>query len=272
MEENMASEPLHIMVIGAHPDDCEFLAGGVTALYSRLGHTVRLVSLTNGDAGHLETSGAQLATRRRGEAAAAARMLGAESLVLDHHDGVLMPTLEVRNEVIRIIREFRPDLVMTHRTNDYHPDHRYTGVVVQDACYMVMVSNLLPYVPPLSYNPVVVYLHDHFTKPYPFIPDVVVSIDEVYEQKITALDCHVSQMYEFLFGKVDLAPGDRIPWLKKQLGDRFASLGKMYRDQIIQTYGKKRGEKIHYIEAFEVCEYGGKMTMGERMRLFPFLT
>jgi LmbE family N-acetylglucosaminyl deacetylase len=259
------------MAIGAHPDDCEYLAGGVASLYSRLGHKVKFVSLTNGDAGHLEVSGAPLARRRREEAAAAARALGAESLVLDHHDGTLLPTLDVRYDVIRVIREFKPDLVMTHRSNDYHPDHRNTGLVVQDACYMVIVGSLVPFTPPLSYNPVVVYMWDHFTKPYPFIPDVVVDVSEAYEQKIAALDCHESQMYEWLFGKVDLKPEERIPWLKKQIDEGMTAPAKLYRQQILQTYGKERGEKVRYAEAFEICEYGGKMTPEEKLRLFPFL-
>ena len=267
----MASDPLRILAFGAHPDDCEFLAGGVAALYTRLGHQVKLVSLTNGDAGHLEMAGAPLARRRRDEAAAADKVLGAESLVLDHHDGTLMPTLEVRSEVIQIIREFKPDLVMSHRPNDYHPDHRYTGVVVQDAINMVIVGNLAPYAPALRYIPVMVYLWDHFQKPYPFIPDILVDIDSVYEQVIDALHCHTSQMYEFLFGKTDIALAQRRDWLKTKVEGDLAAPAKMYRDQLVRLYGKERGEKIHYVEAFEVCEYGGPLTPEGRARLFPFL-
>src|SRR5512142_886211 len=145
----MDSEQLRILVIGAHPDDCEYLAGGITVLYSRLGHHIKLVSMTNGDAGGHEITGAQLATTRRKEAGQAARVLGAESLVLDHHDGTLVPTFDNRCEVIRVIREYHPDLVLTHRTNDYHPDHRYTGLLVQDAINMVIVNNLAPLTPAL---------------------------------------------------------------------------------------------------------------------------
>lgn len=268
----MPSKPLHILVIGAHPDDCEYLAGGITCLYTRLGHKVKLVSLTNGDAGHLDTAGAHLAQRRRVEAAAAAKALGAESLVLDHHDGTLMPNLELRYEVIQMIRDFKADLVMSHRPNDYHPDHRYTGVVVQDAINMVIVGNLVPFSPPLRYIPVMIYLWDHFQKPYPFIPDVLVDIDEVYEQKIDALHCHTSQMYEFIFGKTDIPLDQRREWLKGKVEDDLVAPANLYREKLRSIYGNDKGDRIHYIEAFEVCEYGWPLTAEKRRWLFPFLT
>ncbi|RPJ51616.1 MAG: PIG-L family deacetylase [Chloroflexi bacterium] len=265
------SNKLRILVIGAHPDDCEYLAGGVTALYTRLGHQVKLVSLTNGSAGGRELSGAALARVRSAEAHAAAKALGAESLVLDIDDGTLMPTYENRLEVIKIIREFQPDLVMTHRTNDYHPDHRYTGLLVQDAINMVIVGPLAPLTPRLSYIPVMVYLWDDFQKPYPFIPDIVVDVDEVYEQKLDGLEAHESQVYDLIFGKPDVPEEKRRAWLKEQLEPEMAAPGIAHREKILQVYGKEKGEKIHYIEAFEVAEYGSKLTPEKRKRIFPFL-
>jgi len=265
------AESLRLLVFGAHPDDAEYLTGGLTALYSQLGHKVLWVSLTNGDAGHIDTAGAHLARRRRQEAANAAAAVGAESLVLDHHDGTLMPTLELRHEVIRIMREFKPDLVMAHRPNDYHPDHRYTGVVVQDAINMVIVGNLVPFAPALRYIPVMMYLWDHFQKPYPFIPDVVVDVDAVQEKKLDALHCHTSQMYEFIFGKTeDIPPAERREWLRSQVEPDLAPIANLYRQQLIELYGKERGEKVRYAEAFEVCEYGGPLTEEKRQRFFPF--
>jgi LmbE family N-acetylglucosaminyl deacetylase len=266
----MTEEKQRILVIGAHPDDCEWVAGGTAALWTHLGHEVKCVSLTNGDAGHLEMAGAPLARRRKAEAAAAAKAVGAESLVLDHHDGTLLPTLELRYEVIQMIREFKPDLVMSHRPNDYHPDHRYTGVVVTDAINMVIVGNLVPFTPRLNYIPVMMYLYDHFQKPYPFIPDVIVDIDPVYEQKMDSLHCYTSQMYEFLFGKVELLAAEQREWLKKQVDPDMVSAANMYRHKLVEVFGKEKGAKIRYIEAFEVCEYGGKLTPEKKARLFPF--
>jgi len=266
----MPTEQLRILIFGAHPDDCEWLAGGTMALYTRLGHQVKTVSLTNGDAGHDTMAGAPLARRRRDEATAAAKTLGAESIVLDHHDGTLMPTLEVRLEVIQIMREYKPDLVISLRPWDYHPDHRYTGVVVQDAINMVIVGNLLPYVPRLPYIPVMVYAWDRFQKPYPFIPDILVDIDEVYEQKMDALHCYTSQMYEWLDKPPSSEPAERRVWLKKKLETEMTTPATLYRQKLVEVYGKEKGEQVHYVEAFEVCEYGGRLTPEARRRLFPF--
>ena len=267
----MPTEQLRILIFGAHPDDCEWLAGGTMALYTHLGHQVMTVSLTNGDAGHNTMAGAPLARRRRDEAAAAAKTLGATSIVLDHHDGTLVPSLEVRLEVLQIMREFKPDLVISLRPWDYHPDHRYTGVVVQDAINMVIVGNLLPYVPKMSYIPVMVYTWDRFQKPYPFIPDVLVDVDAVYEQKMDALHCYTSQMYEWLDHPETDDPTERRAWLKKKLEDEMTKPVNLYRQKLIEIYGKEKGEQIHYAEAFEVCEYGAPLTPEARKRLFPFI-
>src|SRR5213596_2903122 len=118
----MADHPLRLLIIGAHPDDADYAAGGTAALYRAAGHTVRMVSLTNGDAGHHEMPGAKLAERRRGEAAAAGAVIGSVYELFDIHDGELEPTLPNRWKVIRLIRTFEPDLILTHRPNDYHPD------------------------------------------------------------------------------------------------------------------------------------------------------
>ena len=110
--------PLHILIIGGHPDDGDLKAGGIAAKYVGLGHKVRFISMTNGDAGHKEMGGAPLAKRRTEEAHSAGEAIGAEYIVLDNHDGELMPTLENRREVIRLIREFQTDVVFTHRTDE----------------------------------------------------------------------------------------------------------------------------------------------------------
>jgi LmbE family N-acetylglucosaminyl deacetylase len=197
--------PLNILAIGAHPDDFDSRAGGTAALYARTGHRVKFVSLTNGDAGHHELTGPALAARRSAEAQAAARVLGlVEYQILDHHDGEIEPTLVNRREVIRIIRAFQPDLILSPRPNDYHPDHRYTALLVQDAAYMVTVPSVVPDVPHLRGNPTIAYVADDFRKPAPFAPDVVVAIDDVVQQKLDAMHCHTS-------ADVRMAPLQRQP-------------------------------------------------------------
>src|SRR6266850_450726 len=156
----MSAESLRLLIIGAHPDDADYAAGGLAALYCAAGHVVKMVSLTNGDAGHHVKAGHDLAERRRREAAASAAVIGATYEVFHNHDGELLPTLENRRQVIRLIRSFRPNLVLTHRPNDYHPDHRYTSQLVQDAAYMVTVPAVVPEVPHLPRNPVIGYLPD----------------------------------------------------------------------------------------------------------------
>ena len=163
-------------MIGAHPDDCDEQSAGTAALFAQLGCPVKFVSVTNGDAGHQTMKGKALAQRRYEETQVSARRLGISYDVLDNHDGLLMPTLEVRLEIIRKIREWNADVVIAPRPNDYHPDHRYTGVLVQDAAYMVAVPDIAPETPALKKNPVFLYFQDHFQRPNPFRPDIVVDI------------------------------------------------------------------------------------------------
>ncbi len=269
-------DALRILVFGAHPDDCDLRAGGTACLYARLGHHVRFVSLTSGDAGHHEIGGAPLAWRRRQEAQAAARCLGIEYLVLDHHDAELMPSLDVRAEVVRLIRETTPDLVMAPRLWDYHPDHRATAQVVMDAMYLSTVPNYVSAVRHLDAMPVAVSVWDGFQRPYPFRPDVVVDITDARECKLDALHCHTSQVYEWLpynAGKLASVPADdaaRRAWLREQEMGRAARLLEAYRDEMVARYGPERADRIEAVEVFEVSEYGAPLTPQARDRLFPF--
>lgn len=266
-------DKLRIIAIGAHPDDCDLGAGGTAIQYAKLGHAVKFVSLTNGDAGHQDTGGGALGKRRRAEAIEAGRRFGVEYEVLDNHDGELMPTLENRKEVIRRIRSWNADIVISPRINDYHPDHRYTGVLVQDAAYMVVVPNVCPDTPPLKRNPVFFYFQDSFQRPNPFRPDVAVDIDAVWEQKVNAMDAHVSQFYEWLpwvAGNLDKVPKDPVArrnWLSEQRQRREVTPA--VREALIKWYGAERGGKIRRAEAFELCEYGRRPGAEELKRLFP---
>src|SRR5512136_2694595 len=165
-----------ILCIGAHPDDAESGAAGTAALWIAKCYHVKFVAVTNGDIGHWKESGPELARRRKAEVEHGARRVGYAFEILDNHDGELQPTLENRKAITRLIREWRADVVITHRPNDYHPDHRYTGVLVQDAAYMVTVPFFCPDIPILKKNPAFFYYPDRFQKPTPFRPDVVVDI------------------------------------------------------------------------------------------------
>jgi LmbE family N-acetylglucosaminyl deacetylase len=268
--------PLRLLIIGAHPDDADYAAGGTAALYHATGHTVHMVSLTNGDAGHHERPGPGLARRRQAEASAAGAIVGATYRLFDNHDGELEPTLDNRRQLIRLIRSFRPDLVLTHRPNDYHPDHRYTSQLVQDAAYLVTVPAIVPGTPHLVANPVIAYLPDDFTRPNPFQPSVAVDVGPVLDKIVAMLDCHVSQFYEWLpynVGVLDAVPrGDveRRAWLGEQVKSRLRNQANRFRDALVATYGKERGGRVEYAEAFEGCEYGAPLDDAARRRLFPF--
>ncbi|GAB3930372.1 PIG-L deacetylase family protein [Larkinella terrae] len=268
--------PLRIIVFGAHPDDCDLGAGGIASIYSSMGHKVKFVSMTNGDAGHQDIGGGELAKRRYQETQEVARRLGITYDVLDNHDGELMPTLENRLAVIRKIREWKADLVIAPRTNDYHPDHRNTGVVVQDAAYLVIVPNVLSSVPPLVKNPVFLYFRDGFQRPNPFRPDIAVDITETLAKKVDGLDAHVSQFYEWLpWTRQDLAnvPKDlveRKKWLQTAMERRFSPTPEI-KVSIEKWYGPEKAARIKWVEVFEICEYGRQPNPEEIRRLFPML-
>src|SRR5436309_8744411 len=269
-----ASGTLRIIAFGAHPDDCDQKAGGTAAKWAAQGHQVKFVSVTNGDAGHQTEGGGALARRRRAEAQEAARRFGiAEYETLDNHDGQLVPSVDVREQVIRKIRQWKADIVLAPRPNDYHPDHRYTGVLIQDAAYMVVVPNVCPDTPPLRKNPVFLYFQDGFQRPNPFRPDVVVSIDDVLERKIKGLDAHTSQVYEWLpwvAGQLEHVPADpaaRLEWLRKIRSGE--PLSEPFKEALRKWYGP-RSESIRNVEAFEVCEYGRQPSRDDLKRLFPF--
>ncbi len=267
--------PVRVIAFGAHPDDTDFNASGTAALWTKLGCAVKFVSVTNGDAGHQTMKGEELAKRRLGEAQESARRLGISVTVLNNHDGKLLPTLEVRDQIIREIRNWKADIVLAPRPNDYHPDHRYTGVLVEDAAYMVVVPNDLPDTPALKKNPAFFYYEDRFQRPNPFRGDVVVSIDDVIDKKVEALDSHVSQMYEWLpwvGGFLDQVPKDeagRKVWLKKQW--IRANPKPEFRESLTKWYGAERARSTVYYEAFELCEYGTQPDEAGIRRLFPML-
>lgn len=266
-----------VLVIGAHPDDADFKAGGTASLWKRHGVEVVFVSVTDGSAGHQAGHGPRLAERRRAEAAAAGAVLGIRYLVLDHPDGRLLPTLEARLDILRLIRREQPDLVLTHRPNDYHPDHRYTAQLVADAAYIVTVPAVAEDVPPLTGNPVFGYLSDEFTKPCPFAPDVVVDVDSEVDAVVRMLDCHVSQVYEWLpfnmgfLDRVSPDPDERRRALWSLFGAGHARVAERFRPELARTYGTERGATIQAAEAFEISEYGSPLTAERRRALFPFL-
>ncbi len=272
------TEPLRILVVGAHPDDCDIKVGGTAVLFAEMGHEVKFLSLTNGDAGHQTEGGGALAKRRRAEAEEAGRRLGVAYQTLDNHDAELQPTLLVRHQLIRQIRAWNADIVIGHRPNDYHPDHRNAGKLVQDAAYLVIVPNVCPDTPPLEKNPVFLYMEDHFQNPNPFSPDIAIDIESVLEKKTHGMDAHQSQFYEWLpwtqdrtLSQVPDDPEERKEWLLEQNKRRSGSMNEAKKVSLQKWYGREKADNIRFTEAFEIAEYGRQPNDEDIRALFPML-
>ncbi|HCN28013.1 MAG TPA: GlcNAc-PI de-N-acetylase [Verrucomicrobiales bacterium] len=268
---------LRIIAFGAHPDDCEIQAGGSGALWARQGHHVLFVSVTNGDIGHWREAGGPLALRRKAEVEAAHKILGIQGVILDIHDGELEPTLENRRKITRLIREWNADIVLSPRPNDYHPDHRYTGVLVQDAAYMVTVPFFCPDTPAMKKNPVFMYYNDRFQKPAPSQPDILISIDAVVDKKLDALGVMISQFAEGgANGNASLYPADpagqkaRQQQVRANFSRRFQATTARFQKQLAEWYPGEAGKAVKHSEAFEICEYGSQPDKAELRKLFPF--
>ena len=273
----MSFAALRLLILGAHPDDAEYHAGGLAAIYREAGHVVKMVSVTNGESGHFRISGKELADIRRVEARAAGEVIGATYETWDNPDGRLLPTIEVRERIIREIRTFSPDLVLTHRLNDYHPDHRAVGQAVQDASYLVTVPPICPDVPALRRDPIVGYLPDLFTRPAPLRGDVVIDVGDRMPTIVQMLAAHRSQFFEWLpynerrTDEVPQSEADRIAWLRRWYEQKIAPLAERYRDELVAQYGPERGRKIAFCEVFEISEYAAPLDAASRRRLFWFL-
>lgn len=262
-----------LLIIGAHPDDAEFGAGGLIVKYAEAGHTVKAIAVTNGEAGHYAVPPSELAAMRREEARAAAALGGFEVEVWDHPDARLAPTVEIRGEIIRAIRRFAPDLILTHRPNDYHPDHRATGQLVQDASYLVRVPNLYRDTPPPDTRPVVACMADFFTRPIPFQADVTIDTGGQIDKVVAMLACHVSQVFENMpqsTGDLERVPSDeraRLAWLETFYAPRPRAIADRFRDALMRDFGED-GRDIEFAEAYEISEYGRRPRPEEIDTLF----
>ena len=264
-----------LLILGAHPDDAEFHAGGLATLYRSLGYPVKLVSVTDGGAGHHQKSRATLIETRRDEAAASGEIIGAPYVTWDFPDGHLVNSRELRDQIIREIRTYQPDLVLTHRVCDYHPDHRAVGQAVQDASYLVTVPLVVPEVAHLPADPVVAYMADLFTRPYPLQPDILLDIEPLLPTIVKMLACHRSQVFEFLpynLGSTVEVPDDenaKIAWLTDWFTAHIHPRAAHFRNALVDQYGPSRGAAIRWVEAFEISEYASALDSEARQRLFP---
>ena len=288
---------IRAMMIGAHPDDCDFRCGGLALKYVHAGYQVKFLAMCDGSGGHHLMEPAEIAARRKKETQDVAKLAGIEYEVWDITDCELMPDLYTRKRLVRNIRSFRPDVIFCCRPNDYHADHRAASLLVQDASYLLTVPHFCSDVPAMEEMPVILYFRDHFQNP-PFLPDIVIRTDDVIEKKFEMLACHVSQMFEWLpytKGILDQVPDDpaaRLAWLheprlpqngkmldeailnKNHIGEeseyREAVPATLYRQKLIDRYGAEAGAAVRFAEAFAVCEYGMQLNAQNAPILFPF--
>ena len=265
------------LVFGAHPDDCDLLFGGTAIKLARAGHLVKFVSVCNGDCGHYAMEREALAARRYAETQASAKIAGlAEYQVLNLHDCEIENTLENRGKIVRIIRQFQPDVVLSHRDCDYHADHRVTARLVMDAAYLIKVPLYCSDTPIPAKNPVFAYCYDRFRDPRPIRADAAVEIDSVLENKLRMADCHASQFYEWLpwdkgfkdFDASGMAWEEKRQWLYAQWGCRFEAAASLGRETLCTIYGEK-GKEIKCAEIFEFSEYGEPISPEGFRDLFP---
>ncbi len=264
-----------IMVIGAHPDDADLLTAGVAIKLVENGHRVKYVSVSNGNAGHHKRSAVELAFIRQHEAERSAAAIGAEYECLGVDDGHIWVNEETMRKVIKVIREFNPDLLITHRPYDYHRDHRYTGQLIMDASYMLIVPLYFPEFPPQTRDmPIICYAYDNFEKPYRFQPDVFVNVSDLIEAKTKAITNHESQLYEWLpwTNKMDDVFEEerdddmRVKMAEMLITYHFGSITEYYLDLLTKAYPEQKSVSF---EAFEICEYGRQPKRKELKELFP---
>ena len=273
--QSAQERPLRIIAFGAHPDDAELKAAGVAALWAAQGHKVKFVAMTNGDIGHFSQAGGPLAQRRYAEVQECARILGITTDVLDIHDGELEPTLENRRTVARLIRDWQADIVMGHRRYDYHPDHRYTGVLMDDAAVVVVAPFFVPDTKATARNPLFFYYSDGFEHPAKFVPSIVVDIDAVAEKKWQCVSAMPSQFGDRDSWQARTRPDvpdsdtERPAYLLKLAQQRTAAVADQYRDELVKLYGEERGRKVKYAEAFMLGQYGRGASFDQLKKLFP---
>lgn len=265
---------LRIVVFGGHPDDAEYKAGGTAVKWARLGHKVLLVSATNGDLSDRPGTPKEIAARRKAEVEACAKILGVTARVLDISDGQIVADLATREKFVRVMREWKADIVIGHRASDYHPDHRAVAQLMQDSSFLVTVRRYCPDIAALEKMPVFLFTSDPFTTPRPFAPDIVVSLDDAFDQKMDGLHEIASQVYERDRGKVVAPPASedkaRREWSKRRWSYIQSKDALKYRDLLVKLYGEEKGNAVKYAEAFEVSEYGRQPTLEELKQLFPF--
>lgn len=272
--EDMENREKRVIVICAHPDDAELTSGGICILLSRMGYKIKYISLTNGNKGHHEGTKNEITIRGYGETEEVKKRMGCEYEILNIEDVKLESTLKNRIEVIRLIREWKADIVITHPPYDYYPDHRHTFLLVQDTAFLVNVPKILSEVPAVEQSPLFLYTRGRYVNPLELQPDIVVDITSVIRKKAYVIDAHVSQIYEWLFWinhSNDIIPETeegKIDYILNQYVLRRGEVRENDKSVVKKWYGSQ-AEEVKTIEAFEICEFGRTVNNQDIRALFP---
>jgi N-acetylglucosamine malate deacetylase 1 len=226
---------LDAIAFGAHPDDVELFAGGTLAKMAALGHAVGIVDLTRGEAGTRGTVAIRL--QEAGKAAKILKVKIRENLGLP--DGEISVTSEARNKIIRVIREFRPSLVLTHHWDDRHPDHTNTSLLVSAAVHHAGLAKIRTRQE--HFRPGTIL---YFKLPAGVRPSLIVDVTEFDDQRMQAIRCHRSQLFNPRSGKPDtyLSQPDFL--------ERIDSIHSYYGALI----GKRKGEGFYVRGMLEISD------------------
>jgi LmbE family N-acetylglucosaminyl deacetylase len=205
MEPETWESPQQILVILAHPDDPEFFCGATLARWARAGHHITYQLLTCGDKGFNDFTSAEmtpdaLCAIRHEEQIAAANIIGVEAIhFMDLPDGYLVPDLNMRRDIVRVIRKFKPDILVTCDPQTLfatyginHPDHRAAGQVVLDAVFPAAGSPV--FFPELLVEGYPPHMPKEVWCSLTMQPNMIVDVTETWSTKMEALLQHKTQI------------------------------------------------------------------------------
>jgi LmbE family N-acetylglucosaminyl deacetylase len=228
---------MRVLACCAHPDDAEILVGGTLSKYHRRGDEVFIAITTNGEVGHPTWPKEEIIRVRREEATRAAAVIGAHLFWLGFPDEFLFDREETRLAIINVIRQCRPDVILTHWPGDlYNPDHTITGQVVNDVAIMATVPRIETEAPPCEKIPVVYFMDS--VAGVGFVPEEYVDITDTFETKRAMLSEHRSQVSDWLKDQYDITIEEMI-----EVGARYRGIqaGVKYAEGFVRAKAWPRG-------------------------------
>lgn len=190
--------PQSVLIVHAHPDDTEAFSAGAVVLLKKAGYKVTIATMTAGGMGGINSTENKTIAVRKQEALKAAQSIGAEYVCFDGRDGFLYDTEELRLKVLKLIRQVRPGIIITHLPFDYHADHRATASITEAAAMLSSLPNIPLHEEPMEITPLLYHSAPlGLTDPLggkTIEPHFFLNISEVIEEKMTMLSHHQTQI------------------------------------------------------------------------------